>query len=313
MPEISIILSTYNRKNLLPHMLDSLMAQTFLDFEILLIDNGSTDETHTVCQKYADADSRVRLFRIERNQGAAKARNLGLEHATGKYISFADDDDTCAPDMYETLHSLAVQYQADISVTGGYKVYGEERVPFYLYDGVHVLDRLQGMTEFLLRRLYNTAPGTKLFSRRLFEKIRWPEGTLVDDIHVIYKLFAEAECTAACGKPSLYRLRSHGSNMTGFWDSHQLSPEILKEYLEMQDERVAYLDRHLPEAGSVARYARVSYMLSMVSKLEQEPREDCVEYHRQMKRYLAGHKAELLDTVWITEQEKIWFSQYIEK
>lgn len=313
MPEISIILCTYNRENLLPNMLDSLLAQTFSDFEIVLIDNGSTDRTHTVCQRYAEADNRFRIFHIERNQGAARARNLGLEHAAGTYISFVDDDDACAPDMYEVLHSLARRYQADISVTGGYKVYGEKRIPFYLYDGVYVLDRLQGMTEFLLRRLYNTVPGTKLFHRRLFEEIRWPEGTLVDDIHVIYKLFAKAECTVACGKPGYYWVRNHGTNMTGFWDADQLSPEILKEYLEMQDERVNYLDRYLPGAGTAARYARISYMLSMVRKLHQSSCEGCMEYREQMKQYLHSHEEELLDTVWVTEQEKKWFSQYIEK
>ena len=102
MPEISIIVPVYNTRKYLPRCLDSLLSQTFTDFELLLIDDGSTDGSAELCESYAARDSRVRLVRSER-LGVGFARNLGLKEAKGDYIMFCDSDDFTEPEWAQTL------------------------------------------------------------------------------------------------------------------------------------------------------------------------------------------------------------------
>ena len=92
MPKISVIVPVYNTEKYLHRCVDSILAQTFTDFELLLIDDGSTDSSGAICDEYAQKDSRVRVFHKE-NGGASSARNLGLDNATGEWITFCDSDD----------------------------------------------------------------------------------------------------------------------------------------------------------------------------------------------------------------------------
>lgn len=307
---VSIVLSTYNRQDLLPRMLDSLQNQTFSDYELILINNGSTDGTDAVCRRYAAQDARIRYFALPENHGAARARNFGIDQAAGQYVSMIDDDDYCRPQMFETLWGLAREHDADIAVVGCQNAYGDELEDFYVYDGVYVLHGTDGLSAFLERRLYNTNPGTKLFRRTLFDGLRWLEGTRVDDIHFIYRLFARAQTVATCGKP-LYVKRKHGGNMTAFLSGSRLTPEVLDDYLAMQDERVDYITAHVPALAEQARYARVSYMISMVERVEQGDGDGCETQLAYMKDYLRRHQDELLSTRWTTEREKRLMQTYI--
>lgn len=307
---ISIILSTYNRQTLLPRMLDSLLSQTFSDFELLLINNGSTDQTDSICHQYVQRDSRIRYFSLEKNQGAARARNFGLDHALGDYIAMVDDDDYCCPDMMQTLFDMAAEHQADITVVGCQNAYGDELEDFYVYDEEFVLRGSGGLSAFLERKLYNTNAGTKLFRRTLFDGLRWTEGTRVDDIHFIYKLFARAQTVVACGKP-LYIKRKHDGNMTAFLSGKRLTPDVLEDYLAMQDERVDYITKHVPALAEQVRYARVSYMISMVERIESGDSEGCQKQLMKMKQFLRCHADELLKTRWTTEREKQLMQTYV--
>ena len=93
--KVSVIISTYNRANLLPRAVNSILAQTYTDFELIIVDDGSTDGTDEVILQFSD--SRIRYVRHETNRGAAATRNTGIAHAKGEYIAFLDDDDECTP------------------------------------------------------------------------------------------------------------------------------------------------------------------------------------------------------------------------
>ena len=102
MPLLSIIVPVYNTATYLPACLDSILSQGFTDFEVLLVDDGSSDGSGAICDKYAEADSRVRVFHQE-NGGVSSARNLGLSQAKGEWIYFVDSDDEMLPDGLQTL------------------------------------------------------------------------------------------------------------------------------------------------------------------------------------------------------------------
>ena len=112
MPAISVIVPVYKAENCLSQCVDSILAQTFQDFEILLIDDGSPDQSGALCDEYAAKDSRIRVFHKE-NGGVSSARNLGLAQAAGTYIAFADSDDWMEPEELETLYGLIVEHGAD--------------------------------------------------------------------------------------------------------------------------------------------------------------------------------------------------------
>lgn len=115
---VSIIVPIYNCEKYLHKCIDSLLAQTLPNIEIILIDDGSTDNSGNICENYANNHKNIKVFH-QQNSGPAKARNIGLENANGEYIGFVDSDDYISPDMYETLYNLAIKNNIDV-VTGDY-------------------------------------------------------------------------------------------------------------------------------------------------------------------------------------------------
>ena len=114
---LSIIVPVYKVEKYLPRCLDSILAQTYKNIEVILIDDGSPDNSGAICDEYASRDSRIRAFHIE-NNGVSSARNFGLKKASGEYIGFVDSDDYIAPEMYEVLVNNLEEYNADISICG---------------------------------------------------------------------------------------------------------------------------------------------------------------------------------------------------
>ncbi|MCL2619370.1 MAG: glycosyltransferase [Defluviitaleaceae bacterium] len=263
MPKVSVLLVTYNREHFLPTMIDCLKNQTFQDYEVLLVNNGSTDGTDKICEQYAQSDSRVKLITMDENKGKALGFNAGLLEATGDYITCVDDDDRCKPEMLSFLVSMAESNGADISMCGSYLDFEGELKPYFVGDIRFDFERLQGLRELLKRELYNVAPPTKLFRRTLWDGIQVPTNTLIDDIHVIYKLFERAKCVSVHNMPYYY-FRKHSSNMTSFIENpRMLTPQLLDEYLEMYHTRADYLLRHAPEIADCINKSKVAFMRNM--------------------------------------------------
>ena len=116
-PLLSIIVPVYNVEQYLPRCLDSILAQTFTDFEVIAVDDGSPDNCGQILDEYAQKDKRIKVIHKE-NGGVSSARNAGLDVAVGEYIGFVDPDDTIFPDMYEHLYSEAVAGNYDIVQCG---------------------------------------------------------------------------------------------------------------------------------------------------------------------------------------------------
>ncbi|HIZ81379.1 MAG TPA: glycosyltransferase [Candidatus Mediterraneibacter pullistercoris] len=119
-PEVSIITPIYNGEKYLKECIDSILNQTFADFELICVDDGSTDHTNEILDEYKTKDHRVRVYH-QKNQYAGVARNTGMDHAEGKYILFLDSDDFFQPDMVEKLYEQIEKDKADICVCAGYQ------------------------------------------------------------------------------------------------------------------------------------------------------------------------------------------------
>ena len=120
---ISIIVPVYNAEQYLGDCIKSVLKQTYTHFELILVEDGSTDNSREICRRVGMDDIRISLVRQERNQGVSRARNAGIEAAKGKYLFFLDSDDTIHPRLIETLYKIMEKEGAAIATE------------FYCYDG----------------------------------------------------------------------------------------------------------------------------------------------------------------------------------
>jgi glycosyltransferase involved in cell wall biosynthesis len=157
-PLLSIVVPVFNAEKWLAQCLNSIVCQTFGDFECILVDDGSFDTSPAVCESFARQDRRIRVLRLE-NSGASSARNAGIDAAKGELIAFADSDDLLVPGAYETMVAHANAAGSDVVCTGFYTTKGGVTIPEPLPEGVPLVEaaaRLekQGLFGFIWNKLY---------------------------------------------------------------------------------------------------------------------------------------------------------------
>lgn len=166
--KVSVIVPAYNCAPWLPRCLDSILAQTYRNLEILVVNDGSTDNTADILEKYAQADSRIRPLH-KKNGGLPSARLHGIAAATGDWLTFVDGDDEIEPQMYERLLKNAWDYCADISHCGLTMVYSDGNRVYYTNSGiVRVQDTLLGLQDLLEEELVQPSVCNKLYRSTLF-------------------------------------------------------------------------------------------------------------------------------------------------
>lgn len=197
---ISVIVPVYNVAPYLKRCIDSILKQTHTDFELLLINDGSTDGSVSICQEYVEKDSRIHLYH-QSNKGVSAARNLGIDKANGNYITFIDSDDFVEDIYLEKLYKALRDNGSDISAVN-FSSFNEERQSFLFfitsenyfeknYNRQEWLDQ-ENMARHNLYMAFTFSP-LKLFKKELFEGIRFPLGRLREDDATIYKLYLKAD------------------------------------------------------------------------------------------------------------------------
>lgn len=186
-PMISIIVPVYKVEKYLSKCVESILAQTFADFELILVDDGSPDSCGSICDEYALKDSRIKVIH-KKNGGLSDARNAGIVVAKGEYLAFIDSDDYIAPDMYETLYNLAQTHCADMVVCDAVLVKEEEEAVYSDSTQVYLMDKETALKKMIYERLFSVNAWNKLYKKKLFSVIRYPKGMLYEDLATTYKL-----------------------------------------------------------------------------------------------------------------------------
>lgn len=222
---ISIIIPAYNIENYLCTTLDSVIAQTYTNIEVIVVNDGSTDGTGAVIDRYAAMDNRIRAIHKE-NGGVTSARLRGVEAASGKWIGFVDGDDFIEPQMYQQLLNNALKYHADISHCGYQMVFPNRRTDNYYNSGRIVeQDGIQGCCDLLSGSFIEPGLVNKLYRRELFGGLsEWmdPDIRINEDLLMNYYLFKQAATSVfedVC--PYHYVLRK-GSAATSALNEHKL-------------------------------------------------------------------------------------------
>lgn len=188
---ISVIIPVYRVEAYLRRCVDSVLAQTYNDMEVILVDDGSDDGCPAICDGYAGADSRVRVIH-QQNAGLSGARNTGIEAAKGEFLAFVDSDDYLAPTFLERLYLACTETDSDMSVCRWEYVKGEP-IPERGSGEVRAYTGRE-----MLAKLYTPDGGwfvvawNKLYRRKLFAEIRYPLGMIHEDEATTYKIYDEA-------------------------------------------------------------------------------------------------------------------------
>lgn len=241
-PLITVIIPIYNVEKYLRECLDSVLAQTYTNLEILLVDDGSTDGSGAICDEYAGKDSRIRVIHQE-NGGLSAARNTGLDAARGEYVSFVDSDDVVGPHFIEVLYDALIQVGVQLSlccfrrfVDG--QPFGKEnsihgQICWSRREAIHELTK----TDENPRAELVSVSWNKLYHRSLFEHLRFPVGKLHEDEFVILPLLLQVERVVKC-EDVLYFYRQRSESITG--SNQQQNPKHL-EVLDAFRERCEIL------------------------------------------------------------------------
>ncbi|MDR2109476.1 MAG: glycosyltransferase [Coriobacteriales bacterium] len=206
-PLISVIIAVYNSEAYLPQCLDSVLAQTYDNLEIILVDDGSTDASGTLCDDYAKRDARVRV-RHTANCGASAARNLALGEAGGELIGFVDSDDFIAADMYQHLFELLKDAKADVAQVALIEAVSP-LLPAGRPEQVSVLEGDAILIHYL--RNSNLSLQTRLHRRELFVDFQFDEGRINEDLVAGYLTLRRAERMVISDVPRYcYRVNRQG-------------------------------------------------------------------------------------------------------
>lgn len=303
-PLVSVIVPVYNVAPYLERCIDSLIAQTWTQLEILLVDDGSNDESGSICDRYAEKDSRIRVIHKE-NGGLSSARNAGLDTATGAYIGFVDSDDWIEPDMYARMLALLEKYDAQVVCAGRYDVdekTGEKTVGLCpareeCISGEELAGRI-----FLWDRCDSSACD-KLCRRELLQDFRYPEGRVCEDVPVTYRLALKAQRAALCDKPLYNYFHRTGSISKGFVIS-----EKTFHYSQNTAEIYPYIRKNYPAIAPQARYLRVhslAHILLLLSQSDPETRRKFSGEYSHARRELAKHLPFFLTCPWLNTQERV--------
>ena len=221
--KITVIVPVYNVENYLNKCLDSLINQTYKNLEIIVINDGSTDNSGEICQEYAQKDNRI-VYIEKENGGQSEARNMGLDRMTGSYVTFVDSDDWVELDYVENLYKKITKYQADIAV-GNYYSFNEAEGMYYfhifgdscyekVYDNVSIFENLyesQEMKSFALISVWG-----KLYKADLLKHLRFDIGKLGEDGYLNQKIYLLAEKTIYLNK-GLYAYRQREGSSSRIW------------------------------------------------------------------------------------------------
>jgi glycosyltransferase involved in cell wall biosynthesis len=247
MPAISVIVPVYKVEKYIHRCVDSVLAQTFTDFELILIDDGSPDSCGAICDWYADKDNRVRVIHQE-NGGLSAARNAGLDVIEGRFVTFIDSDDYVYPKYLEYLYYALIENKAEISVCGMVEFNEippsiEDRKPsnYVILQGKQVCEKLCD---------YQTANGLiaawgKLFKSEIFTSLRFPIGKIHEDQFTMHKaIFACRKVVILEETLYGYFINLKGITKSGFslrrYDNVEAMKENAEFYRLQNEEELAY-------------------------------------------------------------------------
>ncbi len=283
MPKVSVIVPVYNVERYLDRCMESILHQTFQDYEVILVDDGTKDSSGAICDAYAAEYAFVRVLHKE-NGGLSSARNAGIRMAAGEYLLFADSDDVLHKQCIEVLYQELLAYKADIAMgfhrrfKDGIPVTAKEELGEHACTSYRGIEMLELFFDQNIRTAQLVSVCGKLFKKELFEILRFPEGRLFEDEFISYRLYDKAQ-KIVWTEAEVYYYFLNEAGIT-----QNLTPEKRLDEYDAQWERLLFLQ----ERGLYELYQKaLLYFLKTA-------RWDLIECRKRIKEGEYGKKKSFL-------------------
>ncbi|MGN0172217.1 MAG: glycosyltransferase family 2 protein [Acutalibacteraceae bacterium] len=287
--KISVVVPVYNIAAFLPRCLDSLLAQTHRNIEIVTVDDGSTDRSGAVLDEYAARDARVQVIH-KRNEGVSLARLTGIQAASGEYIGFCDGDDEVEPDMYERLLANLKQYDADIAHCGHVVIYPDGREQrFYGTGRLAKQDRTEAL-EALLSGSFEPGLCNKLYKHSLLHSL-FQNGCMDttvrinEDLLMNYYLFRDAKRSVYEDFCPYHYLKREGSASMAKLNAHHIRDPLYVKRLILDDCKGTATE-------SAARAALLSTALHTYNNLLMTEKDEFIKEKQEVRQLIMQHRAD---------------------
>lgn len=261
MPGISAVIPVYNGEKFLKTCLDSVLAQTFADFEAIIVDDGSSDGSAAIIDGFVSAHKNFKCIRTE-NRGVAAARNLGIETAEGKYITFIDSDDLLPPTAFGDLYDAAVKSGAQILIGGNIVFSGKTDKQYRRDKKIEILDKRAALNGCMDDVYYSFVAWGKLFEREFIKDVKFEVGRKInEDSFFVFECFEKCEKAAVI--PSVvyfYRFNEKSSSRAPFGEKYF-------DIIYFAEKKVSIIKKKYPELTERAYNMLVKANMALLDKL----------------------------------------------
>jgi len=232
---LTVIIPVYNSENFIAECIQSIVKQTFLNWELIIINDGSTDSSLEICQQYASEDYRIRVY-SQKNKGQASARNSGLDKARGNYIAFLDSDDTVSLDLFnENMKIIESDSSIDILQFPVFRGYGSDNANLKIQKPVYITSRELLFQKWIADTLVSWIVCDKIFKRELFDTVRFKEVMVYEDNYMIAEVLPGIKSLFISDKGVYYYHARQNSTTT--------SPHSMQKELDTQKVSLVILDK----------------------------------------------------------------------
>ena len=295
MAEISIIVPVYQVEKYIRQCIESILAQTFTDFELILVDDGSKDNSGKICDEYAEKDKRIRVIHKE-NDGLSDARNKGLDNASGNYFMFVDGDDYIAPNMAECLYKKISEAKVDIAACNYRYIFEDGKKDFSTENKAEIINANEIFYNRKNERNYGfwTVAWNKLYKREKFKSLRFRFGKYHEDEFWANDIY-QMDIKAVTVSESLYYYRQRGNSIMG-------NKNIRKcfDIIEAFEERInVYLkeEKYSDQAYKVLIYSLEYLNESKKLIKNEEDKEQFIDKKRKIKNIIKKLKKRKLSKI----------------
>ncbi len=298
-PKISVIIPAYNVEKCIEKCVNSILDQSFSDFEILLVDDGSKDSTPKICDELANKDSRITVIHKE-NGGLSDARNAGIRKSVGKYLAFIDGDDIVEKEYLQELYRL-IKLEDDIwvSIVGGV-AFGENSKP----KGNKATFSKVTTSEEIVRKIClcdgidHTAWG-KLFLAELWKDFKYPVGKLYEDYLTTYRVLSKADKIAYSDAKMYFYIQHNESIM------HMKCSEKTLAVLDVADQETEFMLKTWPNISDEIMNLKVRVYLKNLQQILNSGMDDFPDYQIRIIKFIKTNSGYLLKSKKIRKAEKV--------
>ena len=280
--KISVVVPVYNAYGCLARCVKSILANSFRDYELILVDDGSTDGSSELCDELSEGSLQIKVIHSE-NKGAAHARNLGVKNAVGEFIAFVDSDDTVSPDYLRALYELTEEEGSDIAVCSYVRLYpGHDLISGSDDEAVRLsFTGPAAMEKLLYQQYFISAPWAMLIRRSVAKAEKFPEGRRAEDVATIYRLFARSKKVSYTGA-ELYHYYQLPSS-TIYTAGDKLNRDYLKNTLEM----IEYVKKEQPSyiKAAISRHFSACFQILSETKKTKDNKDLIELVYKNIKRY----------------------------